>query len=285
MLKDDNAVAKSKGKVLFIDDSPTALQAVSEWLTSAGYEVIALARSFGASRVVMRERPHVVLLDIRMPGLSGDRLAKLFAQNPVTASVPVIFHSEIDPDQLARLALECSVVGAISKGGSRIGFLRDFERLALPFLPHAAHPESVRHSSRHHVNVVPEPPSVGIPELDEQHLRIRQLLNRIAALHQHDPHEIEAKVVLRREFKEALSELLVFMRFHLATEDRYMREWGHSKIEEHRIEHTEMLREMAPIQAQIDSANVSDLMTASKHLSTLVLEHMLGSDLEFSAAE
>lgn len=281
---DANAHPKSKGKIVFVDDSPTVLDAVTEWLKTAGYEVIALSRSFGASRVVMRERPQAVLLDIRMPGLSGDRLAKLFAQNPVTASIPVIFHSEIEPAQLAHLAQECAVVGAIPKTGNRAVFLREFDRLVSPFLPQSAHPESVRMSSRSVAPILPEPQSVGIEELDEQHGRITHMLNRMSTLN-HRPEELESRVALRLELKEAAAELLVFMRFHLATEDRYMRERGHSRIDEHRAEHVEMLKEMVPIAKQIESSIVAEILSATRHLREIVLEHMHGADMEFSAAQ
>lgn len=284
MIADANGQAKSKGKIVFIDDSPTVLDAVTEWLTQAGYEVIALARSFGASRVVMREKPNALLLDIRMPGLSGDRLARLLAQNPVTASVPVIFHSEIDAEQLAQLAKECAVVGAISKTGSRMAFLKDFDRLVSPFLPQHTHPESMRMSSRNVAPALPEPPSVGIEELDEQHRRITQMLNRISVLTQ-SPEELDARVAMRRDLKESAAELLVFMRFHLATEDRYMRERGDARLEEHRQEHVEMLKELTPISKQIDAPSMAEVLSATRRLRELVMEHMLGSDMEFSSAE
>jgi len=41
--------------------------------------------------LAQREKPDLILLDILMPGMSGDEVAEILLENPVTAKIPIIF--------------------------------------------------------------------------------------------------------------------------------------------------------------------------------------------------
>jgi DNA-binding NtrC family response regulator len=77
--------------VLVVDDEPAVVQTLVDMLTTFGYEV-ASAPTFDEARSTMSAvRPHVVLLDLRMPGTPGlDGLAYLRAHH---RAVPVIIVS------------------------------------------------------------------------------------------------------------------------------------------------------------------------------------------------
>jgi len=86
--------------VLIVDDSPTEQHLMSELLRGRGFEV--MLASDGAEAVSMAEasRPDVILMDIVMPGMNGYQATRRLAQNPVTASIPVVMitakNQEID---------------------------------------------------------------------------------------------------------------------------------------------------------------------------------------------
>lgn len=267
----------SRGTVVVIDDSPTALAAVTKWLEMEGFDVVALSRSLGATKTIMQVRPSVLLLDIKLPGLSGDRLAMVLSQNPATASLPVIFYSQIDPAEMKRLAHACSVVGAISKTSDRGLFLREFEKLAAPFL--AARASSRPSSSTAGPASLTIPPSIGVPELDDQHRRIAEMLHHIGGLIR-SMNDIEDKPSLRRELRENALKLIVFMKFHLATEDRHMREAGYSAIDEHRVEHAAFLDTSTALERRIEAdTSAVSVMDAARELRRLIQEHTWSSDL------
>lgn len=266
-----------------IDDSPTALAAVTKWLELEGFEVVALSRSLGATKVIMQVRPSILLLDIKLPGLSGDRLAVVLSQNPATASVPIIFYSQIDPTELKRLTHECSVVGAISKTGDRGLFLREFEKLAAPFLAEriSSPPASSRYGPASPVN----PPVIGVPEIDDQHKRIAEMLRLIAGLLR-SVKDIEEKPALRRNLRDSALKLIVFMKFHLTTEDRYMREIAHAGIEEHRAEHASFLDATLTLEKRIDAdESVVSLIDAARELRRLVQDHTWNTDMDLAASK
>jgi DNA-binding response OmpR family regulator len=83
--------AGSRRRVLVVDDEAFVLQMLVDMLTTFGYEVRS-ARTFDDARTEITSfSPHVIVLDLRMPGTSGlDGLAYLRAHH---RTVPVIIVS------------------------------------------------------------------------------------------------------------------------------------------------------------------------------------------------
>jgi|GEM_PF-6912473 len=113
-------------RVLVVDDDDVVRQVVTTILRARGYEVVARGEALGTLAVIAREKPDVVVLDVSMPGLSGDALARLV--NKAGISPRVILHSSRPAAELDRLAREANALGAIEKGDPR-EFLRAFEAL------------------------------------------------------------------------------------------------------------------------------------------------------------
>jgi two-component system, OmpR family, response regulator len=118
----------AKAKVLVVDDDPVSLEIVRERLEKAGYEVILRDQALGTSEFIFQNRPDVVLLDVRMPGLSGDKLAAILSRRDLTRNVVVILHSG-SRENLAALAKESNALGAIVKTADDRKFLAEFEAL------------------------------------------------------------------------------------------------------------------------------------------------------------
>jgi DNA-binding response OmpR family regulator len=72
--------------VLVVDDDPDLLEYVAEVLRLSGYRVVTALDGIRGLDMLGRERPDLVLLDIMLPGLSGDeildRLAAEKGQHP-----------------------------------------------------------------------------------------------------------------------------------------------------------------------------------------------------------
>ncbi len=112
----------SAGKVLVVDDNEIELDVVRLVLEAAGFEVRALDSVFELSIVIKRDRPDVILLDVMMPALTGDRVAAILKQHGFSRDIPVILHSSKDEAELGAIAARAGVQGYVSKTG-------DFERL------------------------------------------------------------------------------------------------------------------------------------------------------------
>ena len=86
-----------------MDDDPQALRYVRDTLTMSGYEPLVTADPEEALRLVAEERPHLVLLDLVLPGTDGIDLMKAIEE---TTDVPVIFLSAYGQDKLVARAFD-----------------------------------------------------------------------------------------------------------------------------------------------------------------------------------
>jgi CheY-like chemotaxis protein len=76
----------SRGLVLAVDDEPTNRYAVSRVLSQAGYKVIEASTGEEALRFIQSERPDLVVLDVRLPDISGYEIFDASRDDPATAS-------------------------------------------------------------------------------------------------------------------------------------------------------------------------------------------------------
>ena len=70
----EESVSAAGGRILVVDDEPTILSFLSEALTDEGYEVETVDNASDALEKVKNERYSLILLDIKMPGMSGSEL-------------------------------------------------------------------------------------------------------------------------------------------------------------------------------------------------------------------
>jgi DNA-binding response OmpR family regulator len=99
---------------MVVDDSEMIRELVRETLEESGYEVITFASAFGFSNALAREAPALALVDVEMPGLSGDRLAGIARGR---FACPIVLFSDRPEAELKRLATSPGVDGYIRKTG------------------------------------------------------------------------------------------------------------------------------------------------------------------------
>jgi len=104
--------ASEQVRVLAVDDDPQALRHVRDALVKSDYTPIVTADPEEALRLVENERPHLVLLDLVLPGADGMELMKDIA---ATADVPVIFLSAYGQDQLVARAFDMGAADYLVK--------------------------------------------------------------------------------------------------------------------------------------------------------------------------
>ena len=101
------APKKSRGKILVVDDDPNIRELLQLFLTGKGFEVIMTNDGMEAVALLKRERPHLVLLDIMMPRLSGFEVLKLLkAADPKAAVIMITALGDMSSAQ------ECLALGA-----------------------------------------------------------------------------------------------------------------------------------------------------------------------------
>ena len=100
-------------KVLLVDDEEDFVSALAERLRIRKYDVKVATNGETALREISKERPDIVLLDLKMPGLSGmDTLRRIVTQDP---TIDVIMMTGALDSEAGPLALEAGAVEHIVK--------------------------------------------------------------------------------------------------------------------------------------------------------------------------
>lgn len=107
--------APANAPVLVIDDSEIAREEVSRVLRSAGFQVLALPSPIGATQAIVRHQVRIVVLDVFMPTIRGDRLLTLFRKNQRLGQLSVILMSGHSERELEQLKLEVQADAVLSK--------------------------------------------------------------------------------------------------------------------------------------------------------------------------
>ena len=81
------------GNILIVDDDPSALKLLREILTSVGHLVRPFNNGELALRSLMVDTPELIVMDIRMPGMTGFEVCRRIKEVDRLRDVPVIFIS------------------------------------------------------------------------------------------------------------------------------------------------------------------------------------------------
>ncbi|TAJ16900.1 MAG: response regulator [Rugosibacter sp.] len=104
---------QTRSQILLVDDDPDLLRLLTIRLEAAGYGVMTTDKAEHALAMIAVERPHLVITDLRMPGMDGSALFE--AINATHPALPVIIltaHGTI-PDAIA--ATNRGVFGYLTK--------------------------------------------------------------------------------------------------------------------------------------------------------------------------
>ena len=84
-------IAADTFKILLVDDTPTNLDLLVDYLTRANFEVFVAENGQSALERLRYLQPDLILLDVLIPGISGFELCKTIKANVHTRHIPVIF--------------------------------------------------------------------------------------------------------------------------------------------------------------------------------------------------
>ena len=107
-------MSETKIRVLVVDDDQDQLALAERSLSAYGFDVRTHRSSLGVSNLVRSVTPDLVLLDVNIPALSGDKVLTL-ARAQAPATTKFILYSASDETKLRALARSSGADGYISK--------------------------------------------------------------------------------------------------------------------------------------------------------------------------
>jgi diguanylate cyclase (GGDEF)-like protein len=102
-------------KVLVIDDSPEALKIVRARLAKEGLDILCAENGRDGLEAARAEAPDLILLDIKMPDLSGFDVIRRLKADAALAMVPVIFLTGADSRDEVVQGLDLGAVDYVTK--------------------------------------------------------------------------------------------------------------------------------------------------------------------------
>ncbi|HTB08710.1 MAG TPA: response regulator [Acidimicrobiales bacterium] len=116
---------------LVIDDDDISRELLASTLREGGFKVFELPSPIGATQLLVREALPLLILDLQMPDMSGDKLARLLRKNHRLHSLAILLVSGGDERDLHRIATEVAADGVVLKRNVRDGLLSAVNRVLL----------------------------------------------------------------------------------------------------------------------------------------------------------
>jgi diguanylate cyclase (GGDEF)-like protein len=111
----NRAWAAANVNILVVDDTPDNLRVLSASLGEQGYQVRCAKSGEMALTTAKKQPPHLILLDIKMPGMDGYEVCRQLKADTRTQEIPVIFLSAMD-DVLDKVqAFQAGAVDYVTK--------------------------------------------------------------------------------------------------------------------------------------------------------------------------
>lgn len=102
-------------RILVVDDTPLNRELAADLLEAAGYAVLQAEDGTGLIERVKRDRPELILLDLKLPGVDGFALARQLKADPATRAVPIVaLTADLMPEKQGR-ALEAGCAAYLRK--------------------------------------------------------------------------------------------------------------------------------------------------------------------------
>ncbi|MBI3616448.1 MAG: response regulator [Candidatus Omnitrophica bacterium] len=102
-------------KVLLVDDEQGMIDCLKEGLELQGYQVLTAQDGNNALELARKEIPHLILLDLMLPGLDGYHVLKLLKSDERYRGIPIlVITARGDAGDLTQ-AVECGADGCLVK--------------------------------------------------------------------------------------------------------------------------------------------------------------------------
>ena len=79
-----------KKRILLVEDEPNILVSLVFLLEHAGFEVSSETDGLAGLESILRSPPHVIVLDVMLPGLDGFEILKALRSNQKTTDIPIL---------------------------------------------------------------------------------------------------------------------------------------------------------------------------------------------------
>jgi len=78
-------------KALVVDDNANNLMLEKDLLEVAGFEVFEAENATDGIAIIKREKPDIIIMDVRLPDMRGSEAARILREDNETSGIPIVF--------------------------------------------------------------------------------------------------------------------------------------------------------------------------------------------------
>jgi len=104
-----------RNRILVVEDDHRNMMLLHDLLKAHGYEILKASDGLEAINVARNERPDLILMDIRLPTISGLDATRLLKQDKQTNAIPIIAVTAFATPEDETTALESGCAAYITK--------------------------------------------------------------------------------------------------------------------------------------------------------------------------
>jgi two-component system cell cycle response regulator DivK len=78
-------------KALVVDDNANNLLLEKDLMEVAGFEVFEAENASSGIAIARKEKPDIIIMDVRLPDMRGPEAAKILRQDKETSDIPIVF--------------------------------------------------------------------------------------------------------------------------------------------------------------------------------------------------
>jgi two-component system, cell cycle response regulator DivK len=126
---------RSVKRILIVEDNHLSLTLLNDFLKVKGYEILKTSEGREAIDLAREKQPDLILMDIRLPDISGFDVTRLLKQDDQTKSIPIIAVTAFATSEDETKALESGCDAYITKPIIIDNLLRTIESFLSSFPP------------------------------------------------------------------------------------------------------------------------------------------------------
>src|ERR1700749_292541 len=116
-----------RNRILIVEDNPISLTLLKQLLKAHGYEVLGTPEGLRALDLAREEQPDLILMDIRLPDISGFEVTRVLKQDQRTKAIPIVAVTALASPEYEKKGLESGCDAYIPKPITLGNFLRTIE--------------------------------------------------------------------------------------------------------------------------------------------------------------
>jgi len=123
-------------RILIVEDDRLSMTLLSDFLNAHGFKILKTSEGLEAINLARDEHPDLILMDIRLPGISGFDVTRLLKQDNHTKAIPIIAVTAFATAGDETKALESGCAAYITKPVNVGELLRTIGSFLSASLPH-----------------------------------------------------------------------------------------------------------------------------------------------------